>query len=50
VVVAFNEGGHCGTELDLFDLIDWVQAGPGRGMVLDNGPSSGGVGIDPPRG
>jgi hypothetical protein len=33
VIVATNEAGICGTEVDLFDLVDWLQAGPGRGMV-----------------
>jgi hypothetical protein len=37
VVRAFNEGGFSGTDVDLFDLIGWLQAGPGKGMVLDHG-------------
>jgi hypothetical protein len=40
VIVATNEAEICGTEVDLYDLTDWVQAGPGRGMVLDNGSDS----------
>jgi hypothetical protein len=39
VIVATNEAGICGTEVDLYDLVDWLQAGPGRRMVLDNGSS-----------
>ena len=37
VVVAFNEGGHCATQLDLYDLVEWVQSGPGDRTLLDNG-------------
>jgi len=36
MVVTFNEGGYCATEMDLYDLIDWAQAGPRRKIVLDN--------------
>lgn len=49
VVVAFSEGGHFAAEVDLYDFIDRVQAGPRRGMVLDNGESSGGNSIDTAR-
>lgn len=36
VVVAYNEAGCCGTEVDLWDILDWVQTGPGNRMVLDH--------------
>ena len=39
-VVAYNEAGYSGTKVDLFDLLDWVQAGPGRKTVIDHGPTS----------
>ena len=31
VIVAYNEAGYCGTEVDLYDLVDWLQAGPEPG-------------------
>jgi hypothetical protein len=40
VIVASNEAGYCGTNVDLYDLLDWLQSGPGCRMVLDNGQSS----------
>jgi len=33
----FNEKGYDFSDVDLFDLLDWVQTGPGRWLVLDNG-------------
>lgn len=35
VIVAYNEAGHCATQVDLWDILDWVQDGPGSRMVLD---------------
>jgi hypothetical protein len=49
VVVALNEGGCSGTEVDLLDLIDWLQAGPGRGMVLADDTSSNRDNLHPAR-
>jgi hypothetical protein len=49
VVVAYNEAGYCGTKVDLYDILDWVQAGPGHGVVLDHGPMSARVEFDPSR-
>lgn len=47
VVVAYNEGGHCAAQVDLWDIIGWLQAGPGRELVLDNGPSPDRAKVDP---
>ena len=47
MIVATNEAGICGTEVDLYDLVDWLQAGPGRRMVLDNGSSPSETDFDP---
>jgi hypothetical protein len=33
-IVARNEGGHNFTEVDLFDLIDWLRQGPENNSVL----------------
>ena len=49
VVVAYNEAGYCGTEVDLYDLIEWLQVGPGRRMVLDHGSCAAGIECDPTR-
>lgn len=35
-----NEAGYSGTEVDLWDPIDWLRAGPQRRMVLENGQRS----------
>jgi hypothetical protein len=39
VIRAFNEGGFSCTDVDLFDLVDWLRTGAGRILVLDNGKS-----------
>jgi hypothetical protein len=40
VIRAYNEGGYGTIEVDLFDLINWVQIGPGTGMVLVDGQNT----------
>ena len=40
VIVAYNEAGYAATEVDLWDILDWLQAGPGAQLVLDTGPSA----------
>ena len=36
VIRAYNEGGYNCTDVDLLDLVDWLQAGPAQ-RVLDDG-------------
>jgi hypothetical protein len=47
VIVTYNEGGECGVEIDLLDLLKWLQSGSGKSVVLDNGEgrTSGGIGV-----
>ncbi len=42
VVVAYNEGGACGTEVDLYDIVEWLQRGPRDRVLLDHGSGAGG--------
>lgn len=35
VIRAFNEGGNGFVDLDLWDIIDWLSTGPGRGLLAD---------------
>ena len=37
VVRAYNEGGYSGVEIDLLDLVHWLQSGPLDHLVLDDG-------------
>lgn len=33
VVRAYNEAGYSYTEIDLWDLVHWLQSGPGKELV-----------------
>lgn len=33
VLRAFNEGGNSYTDVDLFDLIEWLEHGPVGGLI-----------------
>jgi hypothetical protein len=35
VIRAFNEGRNNSVDLDLWDIIDWLSTGPGRGLLGD---------------
>jgi hypothetical protein len=36
VIRAYNMGGNGSTYVDLWDLLDWLQAGPGAGLLEDH--------------
>jgi hypothetical protein len=40
IIRAFNECGNNVTEVDLYDLLEWLSRGQRRMMVLDNGEGS----------
>jgi len=35
VIRAYNEGGNSYTDVDLFDLLDWLRNGPAGGLIAD---------------
>jgi hypothetical protein len=35
LIRAFNECGNNYTDVDLGDLVGWLQSGPGRGVLAD---------------
>jgi len=35
VIRAYNEGGNSYTDIDLFDLQDWLREGPMGGLISD---------------
>jgi hypothetical protein len=39
VIRAYGESGNCCTEVDLFDVVDWLSAGPNK-RLLENHISS----------
>jgi hypothetical protein len=49
VIRVRNEGGYSFTDVDLWDIIKWIQAGPGTGVVLVDGPSSDRNNVNPAR-
>ncbi len=48
-IVAYSEGRYASTHVDLFDLMEWLQTGPGNRLVLDHGPNASGTRSDFPR-
>ena len=36
VITAYNEAGFNCVEIDLWDLVDWLQNGPGRDVIREN--------------
>lgn len=37
LILGFNEAGYASVEFDLWDVIDWLQNGPGKELLLANG-------------
>ena len=46
VIVAYNEAGHCGTEVDFWDIMAWVGHA-GRDVVLAHDDNPSGARRDP---
>lgn len=46
VVRAFNEGGCCYTDVDLWDILGWLAAGPSEGMLARDVPRTDCAGSD----
>jgi hypothetical protein len=43
VIVTFSEGGSCATQIDLFDVIEWIKNGHAEGIVIDYGGNTPGT-------
>ena len=44
VIRAYNEAGYSYTEIDLWDLLAWLQSGAGKELVSFDGALSGATG------